>query len=85
MAVLVTVLCTGTSLLCALLLWRGYRQSRARLLFWSAVCFGFMAVGNALLIVDVNVWPHWDLAPWRTGAHLAGVASLLCGLVWDTD
>lgn len=84
MATVVYILCALTSLLCAGFLWQGYRQSRARLLFWSALCFAFMALGNLMLIVDLSLLPGLDLSVWRTLPHLVGVACLVLGLVWDT-
>lgn len=84
MATIVYILCALTSLLSAGLLWQGYRQSRARLLFWSALCFAFMALGNFVLIVDVKIWPEVNLAVWRTVPHLLGIVFLVYGLVWET-
>lgn len=84
MAVMVYVLCALTSLIVAGLLWRGYRRSRANLLFWSAICFAFMTLGNLVLIVDVKVLPAVDLSFWRTLPYVIGIAVLLYGLVWDT-
>jgi hypothetical protein len=80
----VYVLCAATSTLCAALLYRGYRQSGARLLFWSAWCFVGLALNNIVLIVDVRVVPDVDLSSWRLVPALAGVALLLYGLIWET-
>ena len=80
----VYILCTATSALCAILLYRGYRNSRARLLFWSALCFVGLALNNILLIVDLQVVPELDLTTWRMVPALAGVAVLLYGLIWET-
>lgn len=82
---IVYVLCALTSAACAVLLWRGYRQSRARLLMWSSICFMGLALNNVLLIVDVRVLPDVDLALWRTVPALIGVAALVYGLVWDLE
>ena len=78
------ILCALTSILCTVLLVRGYRQSRARLLFWSALCFAGLALNNILLIVDVRVLPAIDLQIWRTVPAVAGVLLLVYGLVWET-
>ena len=80
---IVYVLCALTSAACAVLLWRGYRQSRARLLMWSSFCFMGLALNNVMLIVDVRVLTQVDLAIWRTVPALIGVALLVYGLVWD--
>jgi hypothetical protein len=82
---IVYVLCALTSTACAVLLWRGYRQSRARLLMWSSICFMGLALNNVLLILDVRVLADVDLAIWRTIPALIGVAALVYGLVWDAE
>jgi hypothetical protein len=82
---IVYALCVLTSLACAVLLWRGYRRSRARLLMWSSLCFVGLALNNALLIVDLRVLPAVDLSVWRTLPALIGIALLVYGLVWDAE
>lgn len=84
MATLVYALCALTSLACAVLLLRGYRASRARLLLWSGLCFVGLAMNNAILLIDTRVVPTIDLSMWRSLPALAGVAILLYGLVWET-
>jgi len=83
MAITVYALCALTSLLCAALLFRGYRRSGARLLLWSSICFGGFFLNNLLLLVDVNV-PLEDLSIWRSLPALAGTLVLVFGLVWET-
>lgn len=78
------ILCALTSILCAVLLVRGYRQSRVRLLFWSAWCFVGLALNNILLIVDVRVLPDVDLAMWRAVPAVIGTVLLVYGLVWES-
>jgi hypothetical protein len=85
LADVVYVLCVLTSLTCAVLLWRGYRRSRARLLMWSSLCFAGLALNNALLIVDLRVLTAVDLSIWRMLPALIGVALLVYGLVWDAE
>lgn len=81
---LVYVLCAATSAICALLLYRGYRSSRARLLFWSCLCFVGLALNNVLLIIDVRVVPLTDLSTWRLVPAVLGIGALLYGLIWET-
>ena len=81
----VYVLCALTSLACAVLLWRGWHRSRARLLFWSALCFVGLFLNNVLLIVDTRMLPQVDLALVRTIPALLGAAALVYGLVWDAE
>lgn len=80
----VHLLCAVTSLLCAVLLWRGYRSSRQRLLMWSAICFSGFFLNNVLLILDLGMFASSDLAVWRTVPALAGISCLVYGLIWDT-
>lgn len=83
MAGLVYVLCAATSLICAILLWRGYRQSGVRLLLWSSLCFIGLALNNALLFVDLEMLPERDLFVLRSVPALAGLVLLLYGLIWE--
>jgi hypothetical protein len=79
---LVYILCALTSFLCAVLLWRGYRRSGARLLWWSAWCFVGLTLNNVLLVADMTI-PQIDLSLIRTIPALLGVALLIFGLVWE--
>jgi hypothetical protein len=83
MGTLIYALCALTSLLCAVLLARGYRRSRARLLLWSSLCFAGLALNNVLLFIDLRVVPDVDLSVWRSLPALAGLLVLVYGLVWD--
>ena len=81
---IVYLLCAATATICAVLLFRGYRRSGARLLFWSALCFIGLALNNIMLIVDVRLVTTIDLSTWRTLPALAGVMALVYGLVWES-
>jgi len=85
MAAPIYALCALTSIACLVLLWRSWRKSGARLLFWSALCFGALSVNNVLLVLDRLVFIEQDLFDWRLAAALAAVALLLFGLVWEED
>jgi hypothetical protein len=85
LAGLVYLLCALTSLACAVLLLRGWRRSRARLLLWSGLCFVGFFLNNVLLFVDLRVIPTVDLAFVRLLPAVAGVGLLLYGLIWDAD
>jgi len=78
-------LCALTSIMCFVLLWRSWRGTGARLLFWSALCFGALSVNNVLLVLDNLVFPEVDLGMWRLEAALVAVLLLLFGLVWEED
>lgn len=84
-ATLAYALCAITSMLCAWLLLRGYLRSRVRLLFWSAICFSFLALNNVVLFVDLVVASKVDLSPVRSLTAFAGVGLLLYGLIWETE
>jgi hypothetical protein len=84
MATVVYALCALTSLACAVLLIRGYRESRARLLLWAALCFVGLATNNVLLFVDLGLVPELDLSIWRSLPTLIGLSLLVYGLVWET-
>jgi hypothetical protein len=85
MVALIYSLCALTSVMCCVLLWRSWRASGARLLFWSALCFAGLSINNILLVLDRLVLPDVDLFTWRLVAALAAVLLLLFGLVWEED
>ncbi|HEY0824223.1 MAG TPA: DUF5985 family protein [Ramlibacter sp.] len=86
MAPAIYTLCALTSIVCFVLLWRSWRRSGARLLFWSALCFAALSVNNVLLVADRVIWPvEADLGIARLLAALAAVLLLLFGLVWEED
>ncbi|MGE0527374.1 MAG: DUF5985 family protein [Bdellovibrionales bacterium] len=84
MAGIVYLLCALTSLGCAGVLMRAYRNSRSNLLLWSSVCFIGLAANNVLLLVDLLIGPAYDLTAFRAYLALAGMGVLIYGLVWDT-
>lgn len=86
MASVIYSLCALTSITCLVLLWRSWRASGARLLFWSALCFGALSVNNVLLVLDRVVFPvEVDLGMPRLVAALIAVLLLLFGLIWEED
>ena len=81
----VYILCFLTSAACAFLLGRSYSRSRVRLLFWSSICFGFLALNNLALVLDLIIWPDGDLRLLRVSLELAAVVSLIWGFIWDEE
>lgn len=77
---LVYVGCAATSLLCALLLLRGYRADGSQLLLWSGVCFVGLTLNNLLLVIDPWDVTYIDL--WRKVPTLVGLVLLNVALVW---
>lgn len=83
MAEITYILCGLTSIVCAVLLLRGYLMTRMPLLFWAALCFVGLTVDNTLLFVDLVLLPHVDLFMLRTTSALAGMVVLLYGMISD--
>ena len=80
----VYLLCSLTSLGCAVVLMRAYFKNRTRLLLWSSLCFVGIAVNNILLSVDFALGPSYDLSTVRAVAGMLGMGVMMYGLIWDT-
>jgi len=78
----VYLLCFLTSSACAFLLARSWSRTRAQLLFWSALCFLFLALNNLAVIIDLLVFPEHNFSLVRVLLSLAAVSVLLFGLIW---
>jgi len=85
MAELVYILCALMSAGCAVLLFLGYKRSRTLLLLWSGACFGILAVGNAILVIDLIILPDLDFngQVWRNLLSAVAGMLLLSGLIWE--
>lgn len=83
-AVLIYSLCVATSATCAGLLGRAYVRTRTRLLLWTSASFLFFALNNLLLALDLLVFTEIDLWAWRQLAAGLGVATLICGFIWES-
>ncbi len=83
MASTIYTLCALTSLVCAVLLLRGYRESRYRLLFWAGLCFVGLTVNNVLMVTDKIFFAQENMLPLRLAASLIAVGLLLYGLIFD--
>lgn len=81
----VYILCAATSLICSLMLWRGYRLQGRRLLLWSTFCFAALTIDNVILYLDLEILPSTDLSLERNLAGLAGLMVLLYGLIWESE
>lgn len=78
------LLCAATCLGCVVLLLRGYRRTGARLLLWSALCFGFLMVENVVGYVDIEIVPEVSLIVWRRIPGLAAMGVMVFGLIWES-
>ena len=85
MAEVVYGLCALASVVCAVLLHRGWSDTRYRLLLWAAACFWILAVNNVLLFVDLVLVDEADLVPARRATAAAAPLVLLLGLIWGDD
>ena len=83
-AAAVYVLCALTCLACGVLLLRGYRRTRSRLLLWSGLCFLGLTLDNVLLFMDLVVFPEHDLSMPRNLIALCSFSLLLFGLIWES-
>lgn len=81
----VYLLCLLTSLVCGWLLMRAWRRGRSRLLLWTALAFGFLALNNLFLVADMLVFTAADLRWMRHLSGLAAVAVLLYGFIWEAE
>ena len=84
MADVVYVLCALTSLACAVLLLRAWRQRSVELLLWNGLSFVGFAAANIALAVDKVAAPGVDLVLLRTLPVIFGLCVLLYGLIWET-
>lgn len=74
-----------TAGLCAVLLLRAYGNVRARLLFWSGLCFTGFTVAQVLLLIDLMVFPHDTLYTVRLLIAAIALMALLYGLIFESD
>ena len=78
-------LCFFSSALCFYLLLSGFKRRRERLLLWSSLCFGLLALNNFLVFVDLVVLPDENLVPFRSFSALAAVSLLLYAFIWEIE
>ena len=84
-AAIVFLACAITSVLCVVLLVRGWLASRSRLLLWSSLGFTGLALNNIILVLDRLVIVDANLALVRAVPAFLGVLVLLTGCIWDAD
>ena len=73
------------TLLCGVLLMRGYTRVRRPLLLWSALCFLGLSVSNVLVFLDLVIFPQVDLYRWRLITAAIAMGLLLYGLIWEGE
>jgi len=85
MLAIVNILGTLTVGLCAYLLLRAYGRVRQRLLLWSGLCFVGLTISNALLFVDLLLFPEVSLYTLRLSVAAASMLLLLYALIFESD
>lgn len=73
-----------SSFACMVLLLRSYAANGVRLLLWSGLCFVFLSLNNALLVLDLVI-EDIDFRPHRLGAALVAILFLLYGFIWEAE
>lgn len=80
----VYLLCALTSLICGLMLLRGYWHTRTPLLAWTAVCFFGLFVNNLMVLIDLDTIVFsqvTNLSVWRLVPACIGLSALCYGLI----
>jgi len=80
---LVYLMCFVTCAACTFLMARAYRRTGTRLLFWCALCFFFLTINNALVVIDVIPTPETNLLAYRQVVAFAAIAVLIYGFMWE--
>lgn len=81
----VNILGTLVSGLCAVLLLRAYGSVRRRLLLWAGLCFAGLCASNAIVVADLFVVPDVDLYRSRLAIAAAAMVLLVYGLIFESD
>ncbi len=85
MAAAVYILGFLTSLLCSILLLRGYWNTRKRLLLWCGLCFAGLTISNLFVFIDLAVIREIDFYRFRLGSAAIAMLVMLYGLIWETE
>jgi hypothetical protein len=54
-------------------------------LLWTAAAFGFFALNNLALVLDMVVFIETPLWPLRLIPNFLGFGVLVCGFVWESE
>jgi hypothetical protein len=85
MSEIIYFFCAITSAFCAVLLIRGYRLRKSRLLFWSSLYFCGQALTNALLVLDLVVLPEMDMSFMRRLVTFSATTLFLMALIGEVE
>lgn len=81
----VNILGTLVSGLCAVLLLRAFGAVNKRLLLWAGLCFAGLCASNALVVADLFVVHDADLYRWRLVVAAGAMLLLVYGLIFESD
>lgn len=70
-----------TSLCCAILPLRGYGRDS----YGAVFCFVGLTISNALVFVDLVLFPDVNLFRWKLVSAAAAMILLLYGLIWESE
>lgn len=79
------ILNTVTTLICAIMLLRGWSRVRRKMLLWSGLCFMGLSLSYALKFADLVIFLETDLFTWRLGVAALALSLLLYGLIWESQ
>lgn len=83
---IVNVMGTVVSGLCAVLLLRAYASVHKRLLLWAGLCFAGLSLSNGIVVLDLFIVPpEIDLYRWRLSVAAAATLLLVYGLIFESD
>lgn len=79
--------CALISSLCTYLLAKSYHRGGGRILLWMSVSFAFLAMNNIFAIVDLVIFPDFDLngSLVRNILFATAGSTLLFGLIWEAS
>jgi hypothetical protein len=79
--------CALISSLCTYLLAKSYWRGGGRILLWVSISFCFLTLNNLFAIVDLVIFPDFDLNGSLVRNILFATAgvSLLFGLIWEAS
>lgn len=84
-ATAVYLLCVVTSALCAYLLFRAHQRTSRRFLLCASLCFLFLMLNNALVLIDLHWLHESNLVVFRLTTALMAVSVMIYGFIWETD
>jgi len=85
LATIVYALCFLSSVLCAVLLFRSFKNTGRPLLFWTAVSFIILSLNNLLLLVDLSILHSFNLVALRQLSNLTAAGILIFAFIYKAE